>query len=422
VPVLSVSDLLAVTTPADALNLELSLCAALGLPTTAWQALSAEMAILSANAAIVSTYSLTINQIAQGGFPTSAATIPATGTLADGAGFLTTWMDLCSVNYYNVLRVPATFANGPVVVSNTSATAYPFVVGQLHFQHPITGATYTNTAAGTVAASPASTTILIQADGGFAGNAGTAAAGTTLILLTPLSGVAAQPLSTSLVGSNIETNAALLLRGQAKLGSLSPNGAAQAYNFVATSVPTAATRAAATFPFNVLVDSLGNPITVSAPITRVATLLNVVTGTVGVYVANAAGVPSGADVTEIAAALQALCVPLSVTVTVSAVGSVPLNLNFNVYVRQSSGLSATQVLANIDAAVQTFCQTTPIGGFTTSQPNIIPYDDLIDVIMNANPGTIDLQLLNPSGNLPVGTTSVPVSGTRTATTANVFFV
>jgi hypothetical protein len=421
-PILSVSDLLLVTTPDDALNLELAIAATLGLPTTAWQPLSPEMTIFGVNAQIIASYSATINLIAQGGFPTSAATIPGTGASSDGAGFLLTWMDLCSVAYYNVSRVPASFATGNVPVNNTSAAPYTYAVGQLHFQNPLTGATYTNTSAGTIAAATAGQNIAIQADAGFPGSSGSVSAGNKLVMLTPLSGVTPQPIAVSLVGTNIETNAALLLRGQAKLGSLSPNGAASAYNYVATSVPTPAARPSATFPFNQLVDPLGNPITVSSPITRVATQLNPVTGVVGVYIANSSGAPLGPDVSAIAAALQATAVPLSTTATVAAVGTVPLDLFYNVYVRQSTGLSAAQVIANINDAARTFCQTAPIGGWTTTAPNIIPYDELIDVIINANPGTVDLQLLNPPGNLPIGTTSVPVPGTTSVTTANVFFV
>jgi hypothetical protein len=415
-PLLSVADLLSVSTQADALALELTICAALGLPTTAWQALSPEMAILGVNSQIVSTYSSTVSQIAQGGFASSAATIPGTGTLVDGNGFTTTWMDLVSINNYNVVRIPPTFANGgPVILTNSGAITYVKQVGEIHLQHPITGATYSNTAPVTLTAG-FSIGINVQADAGFPGASGTAAAGTILILLTPMSGVAITiPLPVSLIGTNIETNAALLLRGQAKLGSLSPNGAAQAYNFVATSIPTVATQAVATFPFNVL------PYTVTSPITRVVTLLNLITGTVGVYIADAAGAPPGPDVTTVAAAIQALCTPLAVTSTVAAVGTVPLNLLFNVYILGSTGVSAAVALANIDLAIATFCSNVPIGGFTGSVPNIVPYDELIDVIINANRGTVDLQLLNPSGNLPIGLTSVPVPGTRNPA-SQVFFV
>jgi hypothetical protein len=406
---------MSVSTQADALSLELTICAALGLPTTAWQPLSPEMAILGVNSQIVATYSITVSEIAQGGFASSAAVIPGTGLLVDGAGFTTTWMDLVSINVYDVTRVPPTFATGNVSVNNTSAIAYPFTVGQLHFQNAITGATYSATANGTIPSGAVGFNVPVQADAAWPGQLGTSPAGQTLVLLTPLSGVAPQPLAISLIGNNIETNAALLARCIAKLGSLSPDGAAQAYNFVATSIPTPATQAQATFPFNVL------PFTVTAPITRVATQLNTLNGVVGVYVADAAGAPPGGDVTTVAAAIQMLCTPLSVTTTAAAVGTVALNLLFNVYILKSAGIGVAAALNAIDTAIALFCSNVPIGGYTGSIPNIVPYDDLIDVIMNANKGTVDLQLLTPGGNLPVAPTSVPVPGTRNPA-CQVFFV
>lgn len=416
-PLLSVADLVTTVTAADALSLELSIAASLGLPSTAWQPLSPEMAILGTNAQLISTYSVTINQIAQGGFPSDAATIPASvGAPTDGAGFLTTWMDLCLFNYYLITRVPASFATGSFLVNN-GATPQPFAIGQLHFQHPISGATYTNTTSGTITASAVNFPIPVQADGGFPGSAGSFSAGLVPIMLTPISGVVPQATAISLVGTNIETNAAALTRGQNKLGSLSPNGASQAYAYVATTVPTAAAQATAPFPFNVDV------FTVSAPITRVAPLVNTATGVVTVYVANSNGAPPGGDITTLAAAIQKYATPLAVTSSVAAVGTVDLNPVFNVWIPQSKGLSQTQVLANINAALSVYCSTTPIGGVSTSAPNIVPYDELVDVIMNANPGTIDLQLLTPAGNLPIGTTSVPVLGTAAAAPpCQVFFV
>ena len=415
-PILTVSDLLTVTTQSDAFALELAICSALGLPTTAWQPLSPEIAILGVNSELVATYSGNINQIAAGGYASSAATIAGSGTAIDAAGFATTWMDLVSVNVYNVTRVPATFATGTMPVANTSAISYPFVVGQLHFQNPFTGATYTNTAPGTIPPATASFAIAVQADAGYPGGSGTFPAGDTPILLTPLSGVSPLVVPVSLIGSDIELNSALLIRCQNKLGSLSPNGPEFAYQFVATSIPTPATASVASFPFN----QPGIP-TVTAPITRVATLLNILTGNVGVYIANAAGAPSGADVTAVFTAIQQFCVPLSVTTTVAAVGTVALNIQYRVWIQASSGITVAQAMANVNAAVATFCAGVPIGGYSTTAPNILPYDDLIDVIFNANKGTIDLQLLNPPGNLPIGTTSVPVPGVPSLA-SQVFFV
>jgi hypothetical protein len=404
-PLLTISDLVSITTFGDVLTLQLTIATELGLPTTAWQPLSPEITLLGVNAQLVTTYSVTVNQIAQGGFASLAATIAGTDpNFTDSNGFDTQWMDLNSQDNYNVTRIPATFAAGNVTLHNTTATPYTLTLGTFHIQHPITGATYTNTTAPTVAGST-NTIVAFQADAQFSGSAGTLAAGIVPIILTPLPGVTALAPVVSLIGTNAETNAALLLRDQSKLGSLSPNGAAQAYAFVSTSIPTAANQAAAPVPFNHYV--------VTAPITRVAT--TEVSGVVGVYLANSAGAPSAPDIAQVNAAIQAICVPLSVTATVQAVSTVPLNLVFTVYIPTSLGLSSTAVLANIATAVANYCAVVPIGGVTGALPNIAPYDKLVEVIFDANPGTNDLVLTNPAGDLSIGPTTVPVPGTPTGT-------
>jgi len=402
---LTISDLVTITTFDDVLTLQLTIASELGLATTAWQPLSPEITLLGVNATLVATYSVTVNQIAQGGFASLAATIPGTNPLfTDSAGFETRWMDLNSQDDYNVTRIPATFAAGNITLQNSSASPQTITIGAFHVQHPVTGATYSNTTSPTIAGST-TTVVAFQADAQFAGSKGTLAAGIVPIILTPLPGVTALAPIVSLIGTDAETNAALLLRDQSKLGSLSPNGAAQAYNFVATSIPTAANQATAPVPFNHYV--------VTAPITRVATTETA--GTVNVYLANSAGSPSAPDIAQVNAAIQAICVPLSVTATVQAVSTVALNLVFTVYVPASLGLSQTAVLANINTAIASYCSTVPIGGVTGALPNIVPYDELVTVIMSANPGTNDLVLTNPSGDLSIGPTTVPVPGTPTGT-------
>jgi hypothetical protein len=408
-PLLTISDLVTVTTFADALALELTIATELGLPTTAWQPLTPEMAILGVNATIVASYSATVNQIAAGGFSSLAAVIPGTDpAFTDSDGFNTSWSDLISVNVYNVTRIPATFATGSITLQNTGASPYPLTLGQFHIQHPVTGATYSNTTAPTIPAS-GTAVVAFQADAGYPGNSGTLAAGIVPIILTPLSGVTALAPVVSLIGTDAETNAALLIRDQSKLGSLSPNGAAQSYVFVATSIPTPANQATAPVPFN--------HYSVTAPITRVAT--TAVNGTVLVYLANSAGAPSAPDIASVNAAIQAICVPLSVTAVVAAAGQVALNLVYTVYFPASRGVASSTIVNNINTSIAAYCATVPIGGVTGALPNIIPYTKLEEIIIDANPGTIEVVLTNPPGDLSISPTSVPVPGAPTGTVIQV---
>lgn len=280
----TLSELVTPATVSDVLGIELTVANVLGLPTTAWQPLGMARTILAVNANVASTYSNTVAFMAQGGYASYAA------QMVDGNGNpVTTWMDLIGVENYNVTRIPATAAAGRVKVTNTSSNAYPYIAGSLHFAHPTSGATYTNTAAGTIAANTANQSIDIVAD--QPGSASNAAPGVVLTMVTPLLGVTVVPLVTALLGTDAETNQAYYQRCIAKLGTLSPNGPSQAYYYVATSRPvfgvtqpdgTVITAPSQQYPYDVV-----------SPVTRVTTSANTSTGTVLVYCANADGALTG---------------------------------------------------------------------------------------------------------------------------------
>lgn len=282
----TLADLVVAASLSDALNLELNIAAALGVPTTAWGAVDPLRTIYTTNAQIVSDYSVYVNLIAQGGYASYAAVIVAQpgDPNIDTAGFSTTWMDLRLLDQYNVTRIQANFAIGSVTIANATASTFssPYAPGTLHFASPVgTGPTFTNS--GTVSiASSGNTTIAIVADAAFPGPAGNVAAGLTMVMVTPLVGVTVQALAANIVGTAQETNAAALLRGQNKLQAIAPTGAAGAYQYVATSLPLLSSLANGT-------PTAAAPYAVAAAITRAQATLNVGAGVVNVYVANAAG-------------------------------------------------------------------------------------------------------------------------------------
>lgn len=364
--------------------------------------------LLAIESYVLSTYTSTVNFIAQGGYASYAA------LMVDANGNpVTTWMDLISQNNYNILRVPISYASGPVPVHNSTATSYPYSVGQLHFQNAATGATYTNTGSGTVAAS-GNSNIQVQADAAWGGTTGTTGAGVTLAMLTPLPGVSPLAQVSSLVGANAESNSALLTRGQAKLGTLSaiqqiptttpppaaPGGAAIAYGFVATSIPQAAS-ASAVYPY-----------TVTAPITRTS---QIPIGTTPVlYIANALGAPSSGDVAAVNAAIQALVVPQGIFAQVLAASNLPVNITYTVWVRAAGALPTPTILTNVADALANYFSLLPIGGVTGAMTNIIPLAELTDVVMTAANG-VDCLFYSPTASVPVGGSQVPVLGAITGT-------
>jgi len=284
--IITLSELVTPSTVDDSLALELSIASQLGLPITSWQPLDPSRTIFQINANLTSIESGTIAQIAQGGYLSYAALIPAGTSLAnDGAGFATGWMDLRGLDAYNEPRIQASAAAGAIPLINTTAVTQTYTAGQLRFQHPTSGATYTNTAAGTIP--PGTSLILVAADPAFVGPIGTLSPGQTAIMLTPFPGVSPTAQVGGLVGSAIETNAHYLARCQAKIGTFSAMGVASAFEFVAQSIPVFGTTLSDGTFFTAPTPT--HPYGVIAPVTRVNAFVLIGSGIVNIYAADASG-------------------------------------------------------------------------------------------------------------------------------------
>lgn len=387
----SLNDLVTPISPTEATATILSVAQALGLQTTAWQPLGMARTILATQGQISSDYSKIVNFIAQGGYVSYAA------LMVDTTGNpITTWMTLVAKNMFNVDRIDATFAMGPVPIINASGTTYTFAAGQFHLSNSITGKSFSNTTA--ISITPGTTNSVMKAD--EAGSASSQAAGTVLALVTPLVGVSVGALVTDMVGNDEESNQALLLRCQAKLGALSPNGPSQAYYFVATTTVTPS----------------GNFIN------RVSVTSNTSTGVVTVYLANAAGVPSGPDIAAIDAAIQAQVVPDGVTAIVAAATQVLIVVTANVWVPTATGLAAPQIQTACGNALTTYFSNLPIGGVLDNNSGIfvVPLNEIEATIYNAivklAPGfssRITVISVLPSGDVVLTPNEVAVLSTVT---------
>ena len=386
------------TTPEEALQDELTACIAQGLPTTAWQPVQMVSALLNINAAIASGFSQDVANIAQGAYASLAA------QMVDSSGNpITSWMTLRATDQYGITPQAANFASGSVPYHNASGTSYPYSPNApLHAQNAATGASYTSTGTGSV--TPGNGTVAFQAD--IAGTDGTSAAGVILVLTTPLNGVSLTALSLSMVGSDAETNAALLARGQNKLATLAPiqstdipgpvaGGAQGAYKYVATSIPQASSSSAVP------------PYTVTATITGCSVLTSPSSGAVSVVIRNANGTPGAGDVAAVQAAVLALIAPDGFTVTTVAATAVSIPIIGTIYVAKGSAATAANIITNALDALALFFAAVPIGGVTTSQPNIVPLTDILSTIHGANAGTADVSLSSPSANVSLGSAGIP---------------
>ena len=394
----TLDSLIEVSTPTDLLTQSLQICQQLSLPTAAWQSVQMIPDLIEVNATLASGASTWVSLVAQGAYASSAALI------VDAAGNpVTTWMALRAQDQYNITPQPPTFASGPVPYTNGSSTTYNYTPNNpLHCQNAVTGASYTSVGTGSVF--PGSQTIQFQAD--VQGSAGTSGAGVQLVLTTPLNAVVLNPLVTSMVGSDLESNASVLLRGQYKLATLAPiqstdepgpvsGSPAGAYGYVAQTIPQNATSSAVP------------PYAVTAVITGTAVQTNPLTGTVNVIVRNASGPPSGVDVAVVNAAVQALVTPDAVTVVVLAATDVDVLVNAIIYIRTSSGVTGAAAVTNSEDALATYFSSVSIGGLSTTATNILPLSDLSQTIFSANSGTVDVILTSPTVAPYLGPSGIP---------------
>jgi hypothetical protein len=221
----NLADMVETNTTTDVVNLLLGVANNIGLSLSSWNPLGVGRAIVQSVSTIISLYTNTVADLAQGGYASYAAQMRG----ADGSD-VTQWLDLRGQDQYNVLRRQATYAScastGFSVTTGTTAGG-TFQAGQFHVANPTTGATYTNTAAVNFLANQ-STPCPIQAD--VPGTASSSGAGQITQLVTPIAGATCTN-SAALVGTNIETNAGYFARCVTKLGAISTAGPAAAYDF-----------------------------------------------------------------------------------------------------------------------------------------------------------------------------------------------
>jgi hypothetical protein len=405
-----------VITPATADEWEariLALCSSLGLTTTAWQSGSVVRTIISTFAAMLAIADETISAGASGGFLDFAASVTDDPSVPDAAGVYPTgpgWLDILASSVYAVDRIGAKYANGTMILTNVSASSYgPFAAGTYHIANPSTGKTYSNTAALTIAATT-DTPATFQAD--EAGSASTASASSITDTVTALVGVTIDSgiQSGVLLGSNAESNAALVARCRLKLAALGPRlGPTSAYEYFAleTTVPE---------------DEGGGGITLAGgAITRVAVSASAGSGVVTVTIANATGAPSGPDVVLVDAYLQSVCVPDSVTAVVQAATAVPITVEADIWVPAAY---ASTILATVTTALGTLIAGYPIGGVVLDIANNtgLSYERVVatlfasatyvsqvdDVLVDA--GTVDV-VLTPTEVATLSTITLHVHST-----------
>lgn len=363
----TLSTLLIEEDQASILAAGLALAATLGVPTTSWQPGDPTRSLYMLEALILEQLEQVVVGFIQSGFL----------DYAQGE-----WLTVVAQQVFGVTVPPATFAETDVTLTNSGGGVYLIDPGDLTFKCSATGATYHNTTGGTLSG-PGTLDVTVVAD--VAGSASSAGATEIDTLVTTLLGVTCSNAAAA-IGQDVQSAAATIAQCRNKLGSLSPNGPAAAYSYVA----------------------LNPTLTGINTITRVRVYPDSSQGIVQIYVAGASGAVSGGDVTAVYNAINEWATPLCITTEVSSAAPITINITASIWVYANVNQTNTQIEAAVQSALQSFFAARPIGG------DIIPpaatgfvYNNMIaSVIAGVFPGsTFDVAI---SG--PVSDTSMPIGG------------
>lgn len=364
----------------------LQIAQTLGLPVTAWQAGDPTRSLGYLEATLLETLeNVVVGYIMSGFLDYAAQDAENTGNPI--------WLNILAQQVFGVTVPSATYATTTETLTNSGGAIYTIEPGDLTFSNPTTGAMYHNTTGGTLNGASSTLNVTIVAD--VAGSAGSASAGEISALVTTLLGVTCTNAAAA-VGVDQQAPSVTVQQCRNKLGSLSPNGPAAAYSYVA----------------------LNSALTGIQTVTRCRVYPDSDTGDVQIYVAGPGGAVGGSDVTAVQNAIQQWATPLCITPTVSNVNNVTVPVTYTIWVYQSVNQTSSQVQTAIQTALETMFANRPIGG------DIIPpastgslYLSLIQAtIENVYPNqTFRVTVSLPSGDTSLGNGDCPVLGTITPT-------
>ena len=363
---LDIATLLVQETKASIYSTALGVATTLGLPVTSWQPGDPTRSLYHVLATKLAALDVAVTPYIRAGFLESA----------EGA-----WLKLRAKQSFNVVATEATYASTDVVLTNGGGGDYSDIeIGDLTFKNTTTGKTYRNTTAGDLLPGPGTTlTLTVTAD--EAGSDSSAGVGEIDDLVTTLLGVTVANAAAA-TGLDEEEDAALQQRCLDKLGSLSPNGPAAAYAYVAVTPALSGTTA----------------------VTRTRVYPDSATGDVLVYLAGADGAVAGGDVTLVESGIVTWSTPLTITPTIASAVSVPVAVTYSLWIYESVGETQSVIVTAIGVALTAMLRRRPIGG------DIIPpaltgslYKSMIDSTIR---GTYPNHTFRVTVSAPVGDTAL----------------
>jgi phage-related baseplate assembly protein len=376
----SLASLLVQQTQAAIYAAALSIATTLGLPVTSWQPGDPTRSLFF----IESTFLQTLENIVVGYIQS--------GFLDYASG---QWLQILAWEVYGVEVPQATYAETQIVLTNSGGGVYEIAPGDLVVSSSASGATYTNTTGGTitgVGTAGATLTLTVVAD--QAGSASTASATAINTMVTTYGGVTCSNPAAA-IGTDAQDDATTRQQCRNKLGSLSPNGPAAAYAYVA----------------------LNQTLTGIQTVTRARVYPDSETGDVQVYVAGPSGAVASGDVTAVQNAINTWATPLCITPTVTSANPVTVAVTYTLWIYQSVNQTTSQIEAAVQTVLENLFASRPIGGDIIPPATTGSLDaSLIEsTILAVFPQGFKLTLSLPSADVALGNGDVAELGTVTPT-------
>jgi uncharacterized phage protein gp47/JayE len=335
-----------------------------GVNTTIWKSGSVVRTMIAASSLVMAAFTELMANIAQGGFL----------ALASGD-----WLTLVAQYVYNIERIEEDFARGNVTLSNAGGGVYTIDPGDLIVASEVTGQTYVNTAVVNIAA--LETGVVVPVEAVEAGTAANADPSTITVMVTVYAGITCTN-PTGLVGVDRELDEALRTRCSESLGALSPLGPWDAYNSALRGADVGVTR------IRLQPDGYGR---------------------VYIWIASASGGISPGDVAIADEAVQQNATPQAITAIVASAVEVPIAVTYSVWLYNTSGLTEDQIKDTIEAALQDYVSTQPVGGNVVApDPGRVYTSALSGVIKGAMPEIFRVEVTAPVDYVSLDIDEVPV--------------
>lgn len=388
----SIQDLVTPVTYEEAKESFYEALAIVGVDTTMWKPLGVYRTIIAAAAIMFSVASVLVSKIAGAGWY----------ELATGA-----WLTLVARYQYGVIRVEPSFAQGPIIFTNTGGGNYNIVPGEVVLQNALTLVEYTNLTAFTVPPGSVGTPTVVTLDdlgnpilfrAVVAGSASTSGRGQITKFSAPLNLVTCTN-DLALVGLDEEGDPSVRTRCAEKLGARTANGPEDTYASVARAVKRAD----------------GTPIGLN----RIAVTKD---GKGGVFIATASATgqiagtanDNATDLGRINDAIQKTCAPLSVTAVTSSKAGYAINYTYELWMLDNSGLTPAQVQALVETTVPQKLAEVPIGGHVIDgEPGTVYQDYLRSMIENVRPEIFRVVLTVPAADVLIPVERPPIAGAAT---------